>query len=65
MMRLRLLKVTVQPVFVVDDGETLTERVGQPVEVTAANWPGFAASAFAPDEMAEMQAHLTTEDDPA
>lgn len=48
-MRLRLLKVIVQPVFVVDDGETLTEQPAQPVIVPAAEWPGYAAGRFASD----------------
>lgn len=47
MPKLRLLKVIVQPVFVVDDGEGLVEHVTQPVEVPAAEWPGFAAGRFA------------------
>lgn len=46
-MKLRLLKVIVQPVFVLDDGETLTEQAGQPVEVSAADWPTFANGPFA------------------
>jgi hypothetical protein len=50
----RLLKVVVQPVFVVDDGETLAEQVGQPVEVAAGQWRDFAADAFGPDEMAAL-----------
>lgn len=33
--RLRLLKVLVQPVFVIDDDETLTERIGQGIDVPA------------------------------
>lgn len=41
-MRLRLLKVIVQPVFVLDDGETLTEQVADPFTVTAAGWREFA-----------------------
>lgn len=44
---LRLLKVIVQPVFVVDDGENLVEQPAQPVEVAAAEWPTFAAGRFA------------------
>lgn len=45
-MRLRLLKVIVQPVFVVDDGTSLTEHSAQPVTVTAAEWPGYATGPF-------------------
>jgi hypothetical protein len=46
-MRLRLLKVICQPVFVVDDGEALTEHPAEPVVVTAAEWPTYAAGSFA------------------
>ncbi len=46
MKRLRLLKVMVQPVFVVDDGESLSERPAAPVMVPAAVWPEFAAEGF-------------------
>jgi hypothetical protein len=46
-MRLRLLKVIVQPVFVVDDGEFLTEHTAEPVEVPAAEWPTYATTQFA------------------
>lgn len=41
-MRLRLLKVLVQPVFVLDDGDTLTEQPADPFTVPAAGWRGFA-----------------------
>jgi hypothetical protein len=44
--RLRLLKVIVQPVFVLDDGENLVERAAQPVIVTAADWPEYAVTGF-------------------
>jgi hypothetical protein len=44
--RLRLLKVLCQPIFVLDDGETLVEQVAQPVEVSAAEWPTFATARF-------------------
>lgn len=47
MTKLRLLKVIVQPVFVLDDGEILTEQVGQAVEVSASEWPTFATGSFA------------------
>lgn len=46
MTKLRLLKVLVQPVFVADDGETLTEIPTQPVEVPAAEWPSFATGRY-------------------
>jgi hypothetical protein len=44
--RLRLLKVIVQPVFVVDDGETLSEVNAQPLVVGAAEWDEWATSGF-------------------
>lgn len=45
--RLRLLKVICQPVFVIDDGETLIEQAAEPVVVSAADWPTYAGGAFA------------------
>lgn len=39
--RLRLVKVVVQPFYVVDDGDTLTEANAQPLSVAAADWPGL------------------------
>ncbi len=46
-MKLRLLKVICQPVFVLDDGENLVEQTAEPVVVTAAEWPTYATEAFA------------------
>lgn len=46
-MKLRLLKVICQPVFVVDDGENLIEQAAEPVVVSAAEWPGYATGQFA------------------
>lgn len=54
MTRLRLLKVVVQPVFVLDDGDNLTEHVGQRVEVPGSGWQTFAADAFTADELAKL-----------
>lgn len=53
--RLRLLKVMVQPVFVVDDGEALAEQPGQTVEVPAAAWRAFGETSFNTEEMATLQ----------
>lgn len=47
MRKLRLLKVIVQPVFVIDDDDNLTEQIAEPVVVTAAEWPGYASGGFA------------------
>lgn len=57
MSKLRLLKVIVQPVFVVDDGETLTEHPAQPVTVAPADWPTYATTTFV-EGFAELQARL-------
>ena len=46
-MKLRLLKVIVQPVFVVDDGENLTEQATDPVVVSAKDWPDYPTTGFA------------------
>jgi hypothetical protein len=46
-MRLRLLKVICQPVFVVDDGENLLEQAAEPVVVPAAEWPTYPTEGFA------------------
>jgi hypothetical protein len=46
MTKLRLLKVIVQPVFAVDDGETLTETSAEPVTVTPADWPTYPTTRF-------------------
>jgi hypothetical protein len=43
MKRLRLVKVVVQAHYVLDDGETLTEQVAEPIAVAAAEWPDFPA----------------------
>ena len=47
MSRLRLLKVIVQPVFAVDDGEALTETAAEPVVVSPADWPTYPTTGFA------------------
>jgi hypothetical protein len=44
--KLRLLKVIVQPVFVVDDGEQLVELRADPVEVSGREWPTFPEGRF-------------------
>lgn len=45
MTRVRLLKVVVQPVFVVDDGDALSEHPQLPQEVAARDWAAY------PDEL--------------
>jgi hypothetical protein len=46
MSRLRLLKVIVQPVFAIDDGETLAETSAEPIVVTPAEWPTYPTTGF-------------------
>lgn len=55
----RLLKVTVQPVFVVDDGEHLHERtLMEPVTLTASDWQKFVETGL--DELVESAAESFT-----
>lgn len=44
MTQLRLLKINVQPVFVVDDGEELSEQIGQTLAVQPSQWESFATT---------------------
>lgn len=37
-MRVRLLKVIVQPIYVTEDGDDLTETPVQPITLTPAQW---------------------------
>ena len=53
-MGLRLLKVIVEPVFVEDDGEFLTEQPSQPVVVPASQWKDFVSQTF-DDEVKRLQ----------
>lgn len=46
MRKLRLVKVMVQPVFVLDDGESLTELVADTIVVPAADWPTYPTTAY-------------------
>ncbi len=55
MKRLRLVKVIVQPVFVVDDGTTLTEQIAQPASVNPADWADYPSALAASTAQAEMQ----------
>lgn len=43
MTRVRLVKVICHAVFVEDNGDTLRERVPEPVAVSAADWPDVVA----------------------
>jgi hypothetical protein len=52
--RVRLLKVLVQPIYVLDDGADLTELPAQPLEIKAGAWRDFATSAFTPEALARV-----------
>lgn len=56
--KLRLVKVTIQPTFVIDDGETLTEVSGQPILVSASEWPDY------PNELRKLMAEREDELNP-
>lgn len=62
MPRLRLVKVIVQPVFVLDDGENVTELEHGPVAIPAAEWASYSGERF-PAEVAEWQARIDAEHD--
>jgi hypothetical protein len=59
---LRLLKVIVQPIYVIDDGD-LTEQAAQPIEVSAVDWPTFPEKLEA--ERKTQEAALTGEEQSA
>lgn len=47
--RVRLLKVVIQPTFVIDDGTTLIERTSEPVLISAEQWPTYYKEQFLPN----------------
>jgi hypothetical protein len=58
--RLRLVKVLVQPVFVLDDGENVEEIEHGAIAIPAAEWPAYSGERF-PAEVAAWQAQLDAE----
>lgn len=58
--RLRLVHVHVQPVLMLDDGETLTPLEHPTITIPAADWPGYSNERF-PREIAEWQDRLNAE----
>jgi hypothetical protein len=60
MPRLRLVKVLVQPVFLLDDGETMTEIEHPVTAIPAAEWPTYSGERF-PKEVAVWQGTLNAE----
>lgn len=60
MKKLRLLKVIVQPVFLVDDGSELTEMEHPPIVIPASEWNDYSSKRF-PAEVEEWQRKLNDE----
>lgn len=60
--KLRLLKVIVQPVLVLDRGTHLQDVIESPREVSAEAWPAYSGEQF-PRELAEAQAALDEQED--
>lgn len=54
---LRLVKVVVQPHFVIDDGDSLTEVVAEPLTVNASEWSKFGDETF-PQAMSALERQL-------
>ena len=59
MKRLRLVKVIVHPIFVVDDGESLTEFPNTATGVPASEWDAFPARLVR--DIADAEAQLNAE----
>jgi hypothetical protein len=65
--QLRLIKVAVQPHFVLDDGENITELEHPVTVIPASEWPTYSSERF-PREVQAWQAQIDTEEpdaDPA
>lgn len=63
MSKLRLIKVLVQPVFVLDDGENITEIEHGATAIPASEWPTYSGERF-PREVAEWQSRLDADANP-
>jgi hypothetical protein len=61
MKRLRLVKVLVQPVFVLDDGDTVEEIEHPAIAIPASEWPTYSGERF-PREVGEWEAVLNAEE---
>lgn len=57
---IRLVKVLVQPVFMLDHGDRLEEVEHAAVTLPAEDWPEYSGRRF-PTEVAEWQARLDAE----
>jgi hypothetical protein len=59
--QVRLVKVLVQPVFVLDDGQNISEVPIEEHVIPASEWPTYSSERF-PREVAEWQAQLDDQD---
>jgi hypothetical protein len=59
--RIRLVKVVVQPVFVIDHGDHLEEVEHPATVIPAEEWPTYSSERF-PREVAAWQERLNQED---
>jgi len=60
MPKLRLIKVIVQPMFVLDDGKHITEIDHPPIAIPADEWPAYSGERF-PREVKKWQERLDAE----
>lgn len=58
--KLKLVKMIVQPVVVLDHGDHLTEIEHPPIAIPAEEWPAYSGDRF-PQEMKEWQAQIDAE----
>jgi hypothetical protein len=54
--QLRLVKVMIQPIFVIDDGKTLEEQTSEPIVVTSGDWENYPEQLAA--QMSELEDRL-------
>ncbi len=56
--KLRVLKVLVQPVLVLDNGDTLREVVHPAIEIKGADWSEWAKTAYCDDALEALRTQL-------
>jgi hypothetical protein len=61
--KLRLVKVAVQPFFVLDDGDSITEIDHAATLIPASEWPTYSSERF-PREVKTWQSQLDRESGP-
>lgn len=60
MKRIRLVKVIVQPVFVLDDGTTIEEIEHPAIAIPASEWPTYSGERF-PREMVAWEKEINAQ----